>query len=67
VFGWFEVPATVYGIDGQEDLAGDVHFALAMSLLALIVLHVAAALRHHFVARDDTLRRMLRPCAPPRN
>ena len=28
-------------------------------VLALIALHVAAALKHHFYDRDDTLRRML--------
>ena len=28
-------------------------------VLALIALHVAAALKHHFFDRDDTLRRML--------
>ena len=58
VFGWFEVPATLQGIQGQEDIAGDVHFALAMLLLAVIMLHVMAALRHHLVHKDDTLRRM---------
>ena len=31
----------------------------AWSLLALIVLHAAAALRHHFLTKDDILRRML--------
>ena len=61
VFGWFEIPATVQGIDGQEDIAGDIHFALAMILLAVIVLHAGAALRHHFIFKDDTLRRMFRP------
>ena len=65
VFGWFSVPATLQGIEGQADIAGDIHFALAMLLLALIVLHVLGALRHHFVYRDDTLRRMLRPQTPP--
>jgi cytochrome b561 len=25
--------------------------------------HVAAALRHHFIKRNDVLRRMLRPAA----
>ena len=59
VFGWFELPATLHGIEGQEDIAGDIHFALAMTLLAMILLHVFAALRHHFMLRDDTLRRML--------
>lgn len=64
VFGWFQVPATLHGIDGQEDIAGDIHFALAMLLLAVIALHLAAALRHHFLLRDDTLRRMLKPDTP---
>ena len=37
-------------------------------LLLLIAVHVAAALRHHFVLKDDVLRRMLpaaRGCADP--
>jgi len=61
VFGWFEVPATLYGIEGQADIAGDVHFVVAMGLLALVAVHVLAAFRHHLVLRDDTLRRMCRP------
>jgi len=32
---------------------------LAVTLVALAVLHVAAALKHHFHDRDDVLRRML--------
>lgn len=36
-----------------------VHLVMAVTLLALIVLHVLAALRHHFVLKDDILRRML--------
>lgn len=65
VFGWFEIPATLHGIDGQEDIAGDIHFALAMSLLTVIALHAGAALRHHFILKDDTLRRMFRPQTGP--
>lgn len=61
VFGWFEIPATLQGIEGQEDIAGDIHFALALILLTVIGLHAGAALRHHFILKDDTLRRMLRP------
>ncbi|MFM0327740.1 cytochrome b [Caballeronia glebae] len=38
---------------------GDWHGNLAWVLLALIGMHVAAALYHHFVLRDQTLRRML--------
>lgn len=35
------------------------HAALACSLAVVVALHVAGALKHHFVLRDDTLRRML--------
>lgn len=61
VFDWFEIPATLHGIEHQEDIAGDIHLALATVLLALIALHVGAALHHHFVRKDDSLRRMLSP------
>lgn len=39
---------------------GDVHGILAWVLFTLICLHVAAALFHHYVLRDDVLHRMLR-------
>lgn len=39
--------------------AGDVHATAMWVLLALIGLHAAAALYHHFVRGDGTLRRML--------
>jgi cytochrome b561 len=35
------------------------HAALAFSLVALVVLHAAAALKHHFKDRNDVLKRML--------
>ncbi|MBX5463656.1 MAG: cytochrome b [Steroidobacteraceae bacterium] len=35
------------------------HAVLAWILIATAVLHVLAALKHHFVLKDDTLRRML--------
>jgi len=35
------------------------HLALGLALIAIVAVHVAAALHHHFVRRDDTLRRML--------
>lgn len=60
VFGWFTVPATFYGPEHQEDIAGEVHEILAWLLILLSVGHALAALKHHFVDRDDTLRRMLR-------
>ncbi|UHQ56714.1 MULTISPECIES: cytochrome b [Microbulbifer] len=59
VFGWFEVPATLQGLANQEDLAGEIHEVLAWTLMGLVALHALAALKHHFVDRDATLRRML--------
>ncbi len=37
----------------------EVHFWLAILLGVMVALHIAAALRHHFALKDDTLRRML--------
>lgn len=36
-----------------------VHFMLTLLLMAAVVVHVAAALKHHFIDRDDTFERML--------
>jgi cytochrome b561 len=41
------------------DQMHSVHEALSWALVAIAVLHVAAALKHHFVMKDDVLRRML--------
>jgi cytochrome b561 len=41
------------------DLLDLVHEALNWGLLALVVVHVAASLKHHLVDRDDILSRML--------
>ena len=55
----FEVPALVTNVDNLEDRAGDVHEWLAYTLIALVTLHAGAAVKHHFIDRDDTLKRML--------
>lgn len=36
-----------------------VHVTLNYTLLILVIMHAAAALKHHFFERDDILRRML--------
>jgi cytochrome b561 len=59
VFDWFEVPATITGIENQEDIAGEIHFYLAVILVSFAAVHAVAALKHHFVDKDATLRRML--------
>jgi cytochrome b561 len=43
----------------MQELAEDVHGTLIWILLAVVVVHIAAALRHHFWLRNETLRRML--------
>jgi cytochrome b561 len=35
-----------------------VHLWLAITLISLAVLHAGAAIKHHFVDRDRTLKRM---------
>ncbi|MCQ3828963.1 cytochrome b [Microbulbifer elongatus] len=59
VFNWFRVPATIQGLENQEDIAGTLHEWLAWTLMGLVVLHGLAAFKHHFVNRDNTLRKML--------
>lgn len=59
VFDWFAIPAVSFGIEYQEDIAGDLHEIFAWSLIGLAILHIAGALKHHFVDRDNTLKRML--------
>jgi cytochrome b561 len=46
---------------GLIEDAGDIHSIAASLLLPLIGLHAAGALTEHFVFRNDTLKRMLRP------
>ena len=57
VFDWFSVPA-LFARKGMEDTAGEVHEWLAYITIALVVLHAAASLKHHFIDRNRVLTRM---------
>jgi cytochrome b561 len=59
VFELFEVPALFTAFNEQEDIAGFVHEWGAYILMGLIALHAAGALKHHFIDKDKTLKRML--------
>ncbi|MBK8973753.1 MAG: cytochrome b [Hahellaceae bacterium] len=59
VFGLFELPALLPAEKGREEWSGTLHQVGAWSLIGLVVLHVLAALKHHWIDRDETLRRML--------
>ncbi len=58
VFDWFVVPGFGELFDQQADRAGSVHKWLAYGLIALVVLHALGALKHHFIDKDATLKRM---------
>lgn len=48
-----------------RDFAGMMHGLLAYAIVALILVHVVAALYHHFVRKDNTLARMVPFVKPP--
>jgi cytochrome b561 len=58
-FGLFKVPALVPRDKAAFAFWQQTHEWLAWALLGLIALHVLAALKHHLVDKDDTLRRIL--------
>jgi cytochrome b561 len=61
IFNWLTLPSMGKWFDNQEDIAGDIHEYLAYVLIAIVVIHAAAAGKHHFINKDSTLKRMLKP------
>lgn len=59
LFGWFQFPALVGENHDLHEIMEEVHEVLFFALLTVAVIHVAAALYHHFVLKDGVLRRML--------
>jgi cytochrome b561 len=59
VFGWFRLPAALEVNIGLYSLFRELHSLLALSFLALIVLHAAGALHHHLIRKDKVLKTML--------
>ena len=57
--GVFPMPIVMDANPELKPLLKEVHFYLNMALLASFVLHVAAALKHQFIERDQTINRML--------
>lgn len=61
VFGLFEMPDPyAKGDKTISEFWGSVHAYSAAILAVLLLAHVGAALKHHFVNRDTVLRRMIR-------
>jgi len=60
VFWLFQLPALVAKDEPLANAVLQVHATLGFVLAGLVVIHVAAALYHHYVLRDQALARMLR-------
>lgn len=56
--GW-ELPVLIGADHDLHERAEELHETLGRAFYFVIGAHVLAALYHHFVAKDDTLRRML--------
>ena len=58
-FGVLPLPDLLTRDKALAETLKSVHITLNYTLLALVTVHVAAALKHHLVDRDDVLIRML--------
>lgn len=58
LLGDIEIPATIYGMANQADVAGWIHLYGAWLLILAAAGHALAALKHHFIDKDATLKRM---------
>jgi cytochrome b561 len=59
IFWLIPLPAIVAPDESTADLAALVHGGLFALLALVLVAHIGAALRHHYVKRDTVLTRML--------
>ena len=53
------LPAIVEPDKAMADTAAHIHFVLFVVLSLLLLVHIGAAMRHHFLKRNDVLVRML--------
>jgi cytochrome b561 len=58
-FGVLPIPDLLEKNKALGDLLQTVHLGLNLLLAAIVVGHVAVALKHHFIDKDDVLTRML--------
>lgn len=59
-FDLFVIPNLVGADAALSTNMSFLHYVVSRLLIGLLVLHVAAALKHHFIDRDDILLRMTR-------
>jgi cytochrome b561 len=59
VFGLFNLPTLTGKDEALKEFFGEMHEVFAWALLALTVMHVGAALHHHFIKGNKLIKRML--------
>ncbi len=59
VFNWLQIPAVIAVDKGLRDLVIELHYYLAYATLLLVAGHAGAAIKHQFIDKHDTLKRML--------
>ncbi len=59
LFEVIKLPALSHFSASQVDTMGWIHESVSYATMLLLVLHVAGALKHHFVDKDATLKRMI--------
>ena len=60
-FGWFDIPALTRLDSEPADWAGRIHEYAAYAVAGLFLLHVCATVKHHFIDKDITFIRILKP------
>lgn len=58
-FGLFKLPSLLGKNEGLHELTEEFHEVMAAVILVLVATHLLAALWHHFIVKDNVLRRML--------
>lgn len=58
-FEFFVLPTLVAENEALNEIAKTLHGAFGTLLIFIVLLHIAGALKHHFVLKDSTLLRML--------
>ena len=60
-FGLFEIPMPwIPKSEALKNTAGDMHYYFAWTFVVLISIHALGALKHHFIDKNDVLKRMMR-------
>ena len=59
VFGLFTLPTLMPKSPGAGSVFSEMHSVTALVLAICVVIHAAAAVKHHYIDRDRTLMRMI--------